>query len=126
MARLLSLWVLLVPVVTGCTCYSTSANEVGVLTRKVALLGTQGVQKEVYPPGGTYFFAPLVNDWHTFETKLQNLRMSSSKDGSDSGDELEFKTVDGNDISVDVTVAWRIDPKKAPDLLTKVGASTRE
>jgi regulator of protease activity HflC (stomatin/prohibitin superfamily) len=41
-------------------------------------------------------------------------------------DDLRFKTTDGNDISMDVTVAWTIDPKKAPYLLENVGISTGE
>ena len=26
-------------------------------------------------PGSTYIFLPFINDWHTFDTKLQNLEM---------------------------------------------------
>lgn len=110
---------------TGCTCHSTGANEVGVLTRKIAPLGTKGVQKDSYPPGGTYFFLPFTTDWHTFETKLQNLRMVSGGKGSHD-DDVEFKTVDGNDISVDVTVAWRVDPARASYLLQRVGSDTAD
>jgi regulator of protease activity HflC (stomatin/prohibitin superfamily) len=106
---------------SGCTCHSTSANEVGVLTRKVAPFGKKGVQDEVFAGGGTYFFAPFITDWNTFETKLQNLRMVK-----ESQDDVEFKTVDGNDIEVDVIVAWRIDPAQAPHLLMKVGESTTD
>lgn len=106
-------------VASGCTCHSTEANEVGVLTKKVALLGSKGVQDEAFAPGATYFFPPFITDWHTFETKLQNLRMTKAEQ-----DDVEFKTVDGNDISVDVTVAWHIDASKAPLVLQKVGEST--
>ena len=108
--------------VSGCACHSTSANEVGVLTRKIAPFGIKGVQPEVYDPGATYFFTPVITDWHTFETKLQNLRMVKS--GDNTTDDVEFKTIDGNDISVDVTVAWRVSPAKAPYLLQRVGDST--
>ena len=45
---------------------------------------------------------------------------------SDASEDLEFKTVDGNDISVDVTVSWRIDPARAPHLLMKVGDNTED
>jgi regulator of protease activity HflC (stomatin/prohibitin superfamily) len=107
--------------VSGCTCHSTAANEVGVLTRKVAPFGKKGVQDEVFASGGTYFFAFGTTDWSTFETKLQNLRMTK-----ESKDDVEFKTTDGNDISVDVTVAWRIDPAKAPHILMKVGDNTED
>jgi len=41
-------------------------------------------------------------------------------------DDVEFKTHDGNDIAVDVTVAWRIDTAKAPWILEHVGGSTAE
>lgn len=110
--------------VSGCACHSTGANEVGVLTRKVAPFGKRGVQQEVYGSGATYFFAPIITDWHTFETKLQNLKMQKIAGADGVIDDVEFKTVDGNDISVDVTVTWRIDPEKAPHVLQRVGEST--
>lgn len=110
--------------VSGCACHSTDSNEVGVLTRKLAPFGKKGVQDEVYASGATYFFAPIITDWHTFETKLQNLRMQKVAGSDGVIDDVEFKTVDGNDISVDVTVTWRIDPSKAPHVLQRVGEST--
>jgi regulator of protease activity HflC (stomatin/prohibitin superfamily) len=129
--RMLGLFVVLaLSLVQGCACHSTDANEVGVLTRKFTLVGSRGVQPETYAPGAThFFFPPFSTDWHTFETKLQNLRMKATQDGERRGrrsDDIEFKTVDGNDISVDVTVAWRIAPEKAPHLLQKVARSTKE
>lgn len=116
------------PLVSGCASHSTDANEVGVLTRKFTLLGERGVQPETYAPGATYFFfPPFSTDWTTFETKLQNLRMRAKGAGEQGRtDDIEFKTVDGNDIAVDVTVSWRIDPAKAPHLVRKVGSTTRE
>src|SRR5262249_56423457 len=39
---------------------------------------------------------------------------------------MELKATDGNDISMDVTVVWQIDPRKAPSLLSDVGTSTDE
>jgi regulator of protease activity HflC (stomatin/prohibitin superfamily) len=41
-------------------------------------------------------------------------------------DDLVFKTVDGNDIALDVIIAYRIDPQKAPDILTNIAQSNRE
>src|SRR5207248_5910036 len=41
-------------------------------------------------------------------------------------DDIEFKTHDGNDITVDVTVAWRVDTAKTPWILEHVGGSTSE
>jgi regulator of protease activity HflC (stomatin/prohibitin superfamily) len=111
---------------TACTWHSTDSNEVGVLTRKVALLGKSGVQDQVYQPGATYMFAAIVTDWATFKTNTQNLEMTVDPGKGDrrGKDDLEFKTHDGADISADVIVTWSIDGNKAPHLLQYVGAST--
>jgi regulator of protease activity HflC (stomatin/prohibitin superfamily) len=39
---------------------------------------------------------------------------------------VSFKTSDGNDIFVDVTITWRITPDKTPYLLQFVGEDTRD
>jgi regulator of protease activity HflC (stomatin/prohibitin superfamily) len=113
---------------TACTFHSTDSTEVGVLTRKIALFGKSGVQQETYPPGATYTFPAFITDWHVFNVALQNLSMTRSKAEGDRAekDDIEFKTHDGNDISVDVTVAWRIDTAKTPWILEHVGGSTDE
>ena len=110
----------------GCTA-STEATEVGVRTVHVGLFGPAGVQPDVYPPGQTYLFLRPLSDWNVFDVGLQNLEMLREEgEGSRQGDDsLRFKTVDGNDISVNVTVAWRIDPDLAPYLLEFVGEDTR-
>jgi regulator of protease activity HflC (stomatin/prohibitin superfamily) len=110
----------------GCLPHETGSTEVGIRTAKVAVLGDPGVVKEVYPSGGTFFFAPFVNDWHVFDVGLQNLQMTRGPTGARDGDDsLHFKTHDGNDISVDVTVAWHIDPAKVVYILQFVGPNTR-
>lgn len=116
---------------SACTCHSTGSTEVGVLTRKLSfggLLGKPGVQPEIYAPGATYLFPAFITDWNTFDVSMQNLAMvKDSVRGDRSGeDDLNFKTVDGNDIRVDVTVAWQVDPKRAPYLLNKVGENVAE
>ena len=110
---------------SGCTAYSTDSTEVGVRTKK--MFGA-GIDPHIYPPGATYFFTPFLSDWATFDIKLQNLEMTSAANRGDrqGDDAIEFKTTDGNDIRVNVTVAWRIEPEKAPHLLQKVGRSTGE
>lgn len=109
---------------SGCVSYSTDSTEVGVRTKK--LFGA-GIEQRIYAPGATYFFLPFLTDWTTFDIKLQNLEMvrEGSRGERTGDDSLHFKTTDGNDISVNVTVAWRIDPQKAPQLLTRVGSSTK-
>lgn len=122
---------LMLPIVfaAGCVSHSTGETEVGVLVCKLSIgCARRGVQDQLYPPGSTNFFAPFIRDFYTFDTKVQNLEMNADKQKGDrtSADDLQFKTTDGNDISMDVTVSWTIDPKKAPDLLQNVGTSTNE
>ena len=112
---------------SGCFLYSTGETEVGVRTKKFTLWGEKGVEDKAYPPGSTYIFMPFINDWHTFDTKLQNLEMVYERGRGDrrSRDDLLFKTIDGNDISLDVIIAYRIDIEKAPFILQNVAEGNR-
>lgn len=119
---------LLLILVTGCVPRSTGPTEVGVRTRKFALLGKKGIDDRIYPPGSTYFFVPFVSDWHTFDTRLNTLDMSGAQIKGDrrGRDDLVFKTVDGNDISLDIVVSWRIDPTQAASILQNVATNMDE
>ena len=70
---------------------------------------------------------PFINDWDVFDTKLQNLEMTYSQVRGDrkSRDDLVLKTIDGNDISLDVIIAYRIDANKAPHILQYVARDDR-
>ena len=109
-------------VMVGCMPHTTGETQVGVRTRKLGLFGPKGVEDQVYAPGATYFFLPYLNDWNVFDTKLQNLEMTYSQLRGDrrTRDDLLFKTIDGNDISLDVIIAYRIDANKAPHILQYV------
>ncbi len=113
---------------TGCVPHSTGPTEVGVRTVKFSFTGHKGVEQKYYPPGSTYFFAPFLNEWHTFDTRLHTLDMTSvAKRGDrEEVDDLVFKTIDGNDISLDVVVSYRIDPNKAPEILQNVAKDDDE
>jgi len=108
--------------VSACTPHTTGLTEVGVRTCKIAFWGAKGVEDRIYAPGGTYFFLPFINDWHVFDTKLQNLEMTFSESRGDRRmrDDLVFKTIDGNDIGLDVIIVYRIDANKAPHILQYV------
>ncbi|MBU4318951.1 MAG: prohibitin family protein [Proteobacteria bacterium] len=107
---------------SGCLFYSTGETEVGVRTKKFSIFSKKGVENKAYPPGSTYIFLPFVNDWNTYDIKLQNLEMVFEPGRGDrrTHDELLFKTIDGNDISLDVIIAYRIDAEKAPFILQNV------
>lgn len=101
----------------GCAVHTTEANEVGVVVNVLT-----GLDPEVRGPGATYFLAPLVTDWYTFSTQAQTLTMLADPSAGEraSKDDLEFKTRDGNDVGVDVTILYRLEPDKAPFILTSV------
>ena len=105
---------------TACSPHTTGATQVGVRFNKITR------NTEIAAPGATYFFAPFVNDWTTFDTSTQNLVMSAKNAEGDrkEKDDLRFKTRDGNDIETDVTVRWRIDPARAADIWKLVAPTT--
>ena len=107
---------------TGCWPHQAGPTEVGVRTVKLGLFKSRGVEQKYYAPGKTYFFMPIINDWHTFDTKLQTMEMTFDPKRGDlrARDDLLFKTIDGNDISLDVIIQYRIDPKMAPNILQNV------
>lgn len=119
---------LLMLTLQGCIFYSTGETEVGVRTKKLALFGKKGVENKVYEPGSTFILLPLINDWHTFDTKLQNLEFTLHRNRGDrrTKDDLLFKTIDGNDISLDVIIVYRIDPSKAYLILQNVAPNNEE
>jgi regulator of protease activity HflC (stomatin/prohibitin superfamily) len=119
--------VILILLTSGCIPHTTGETEVGVRTKKFAFVGKKGVEERIYAAGSTYFFLPFINDWHTFDTKLQNLEMTFRVDRGDrkERDDLVFKTIDGNDIALDVIIAYRIDPQKAPHILQYVARDSR-
>ena len=112
----------------GCMPHSTNATEVGELTVKWSPIGNKGVQENTYPPGATTFQPMFLVDWHTFDTRLQNIEMTEDPTRGDrqGRDELLFKTIDGNDIGLDVVFEYRIIPEKAPYILQKVARNDEE
>ncbi len=119
--------ILLITSLGACMPYSTGPNEVGVRVIKLGLFMKRGVEEKVYRPGATYFFIPILNGWHTFDTKLQNMEMTLDTQAGDreGRDDLLFKTIDGNDISLDVIISYRLDPQKAPYILQNVAENDR-
>jgi regulator of protease activity HflC (stomatin/prohibitin superfamily) len=95
--------------------HSTGTTEVGVRTIKWSLFHKSGVENKVYQAGATYFFLPVFNEWETFDARLQIVEMTASGKGErGGGDDIPFKTKDGNDIRIDVIFTYRVDPQRAP------------
>jgi regulator of protease activity HflC (stomatin/prohibitin superfamily) len=108
--------------------HTTGPTQVGVRTIKWSLFGKKGVENREYNPGAVYFFPAVINDWHVFDTRLQNVEMTHDPKRGDKQfrDDLLFKTIDGNDISLDIIISYRIDPQKAPYILQYVAGSDFE
>ncbi len=104
----------------GCTPHTTEATEVGVKFNKLTRV------QEIMAPGANYFFMPVVNDWKKYDVSLRNLTMTAAVSSGDrqGKDDLRFKTRDGNDIDVDVTIRWRVDPRWVGYIWNKVAPST--
>lgn len=115
---------MLLAVLSGCM-RSTGSTEVGVMVRKIGLFGKAGVDSRIYEPGGTYFVMPLITDWYVFDTKIQNLEMVAELQRGDRAhqDDLRFKTVDGNDIGLDVIISYRVLREKVPEIIQRVAQS---
>jgi regulator of protease activity HflC (stomatin/prohibitin superfamily) len=128
MRRLPLAVVLVVLLVFGLWPHWTGPTSVGVRTIKWSPFSKSGVEDRVYQPGGIYFFPAFLNDWHTFDTKLQNIEMTFDPNRGDRlyRDDLLFKTIDGNDISLDVIISYRFDPQKAPYILQHVALTDFE
>jgi regulator of protease activity HflC (stomatin/prohibitin superfamily) len=107
---------------------TTGPTEVGVRTVKWAPFKKSGVENYVYQPGALYFFPFFLNDWHVLDTRLQNVEMTLDATRGDRRmrDDLLFKTMDGNDISLDVIVSYRIDPQQAPMIIQRVAVDDFE
>jgi regulator of protease activity HflC (stomatin/prohibitin superfamily) len=112
---------------TGCM-HEIGPTEVGVKTNKLFAKGVQDDQDDLGEPGATKFYIPFLTQWNNFETKLQTLEMTASTTSGDrrTRDDMRFKTIDGNDISLDVTITYFIDRSKAGMILQRVATTDSE
>jgi len=108
-------------------CATTTSTEVGVRTSLFGIFEKRGTQ-QVYGPGRVYFVMPLLNAWHTLPISQRNLLMNANPSEGDRPvpDDITFKTKDGNNVYIDVNVMWRIDPQRAPFVISHVGQSETE
>lgn len=78
----------------------------------------EGVKKE-----GMSFAIPMWQTVYYFDTKIQEYTMSAAVDEGAlrKDDSLDAPTSDGQQVKVDATVLFRLDPEKAPELLRSIG-----
>ncbi len=99
----------------GSLIIQINAGEVGVKT----LFGK--VDNDILE-SGLHLVNPLVDVTH-FNTKTQNYTMSAvHKEGNEEGDDaIRVLSKDGLEVFIDLTVLYRIEPKKAPDIVREIG-----
>lgn len=106
----------------------TSETEIGVKIKKFSILDQKGVQDEVYAPGRYHFYIPFFQEFRKFDTKVQTLSMTLSPSSGDRlhQDDLLFKTIDGNDISMDTIIQYRVIAEKAPYIIQYVAQNDHQ
>lgn len=99
-------------------------DEVGVLTQQYAFFGSKGVKEKDFGPGWHLDLGP-VHTWNTFDVTVQTIEMTRDPSTGDrrGRDDVVLKSSDGYNISLDVTLKFRVKPGNAHLLLQDVGAS---
>lgn len=94
------------------------AGSVGVLFDRI-----RGVQEKPLPEG-IGFAIPIIQSVTLMDTRLQEYTMSAVTDEGAflKDDSLDAPTSDGQQVKVDATVLYKIDPEKAPQIYKTIGA----
>jgi regulator of protease activity HflC (stomatin/prohibitin superfamily) len=117
--RLVGLLFVMIGIMTACV-KQIDAGEIGVKK----LFGS--IQSEVLQ-SGLHFVNPLL-DIIKLDTKTQNYTMSGVNDeGNKSGDDaIRVLTSDGLEVTIDLTVLYRVISADAPRLLKETGEDYRD
>ena len=108
-------------------CAKVGTNEVGVKTTYFSFTGNTGVNEEAYGTG-YHIYIPPFTGFSILNKTEQKLEMTR-KTGEGSRphvDDLKLKTSDGNNLWVDITVSWRVNPKKPWLTVRNVGEKIPE
>lgn len=98
---------------------------VGVRTQEYGLIGKKGLVQEDFGPGYHRSLGP-IDSWVFFDSTVQTLEMTRERGrGSDPGqDDVKVQSSDGNAVSVDVTVKYRIQDGHAYELYADTGSGS--
>ncbi len=117
--RLIGIGLIVLGIATACI-KQVDAGEVGVKK----LFGS--IKNDVLP-SGLHFINPLL-DLEKIDVKTQNYTMSGVNDeGNKTGDDaIRVLTSDGLEVTIDLTVLYRVVAAEAPKLLRETGADFRD
>jgi regulator of protease activity HflC (stomatin/prohibitin superfamily) len=98
-------------------------GQVGVRTQNYPFFGAKGVKDVDYGPGWHRDLGP-IDSWEVFDATVQTLEFTRTLNRGDRAgrDDVSIISADGNPVSVDVTVKYRIKDGKAHLLYQKIGA----
>jgi regulator of protease activity HflC (stomatin/prohibitin superfamily) len=101
-------------------------GQVGVRIQQYNMFGKKGVVKKDFGPGWHRDLGPIDN-WELYDSTLHTLEMTKDPNrGSTRGqDDVKVQSIDGNSLSLDVTVKYRIMPGKANRLFLDTGRGSK-
>lgn len=101
-------------------------GNVGVRIQQYSIFGQKGVVEKDYGPGWHRDLGP-IDDWEIYDSTVQTLEMTKDPgQGSAAGrDDVKVQSVEGNNISLDVTVKYRIKDGLANKLYRDTGKGTK-
>ncbi|NQU40709.1 MAG: hypothetical protein HQ523_12205 [Lentisphaerae bacterium] len=101
-------------------------GQTGVRVQQYGILGKRGVVAMDFGPGWHRDLGP-IDSWVMYDSTVQTLEMTkTARRGSSPGqDDVKVQSVDGNAISLDVTVKYRIAEGMAHKLYEDTGAGTQ-
>jgi len=99
---------------------------VGIRIQQYGIFGKKGVVAKDYGPGWHRDLGP-IDSWELYDSTVQTLEMTKDPmRGSSRGrDDVKLQSVDGNAISLDVTVKYRIKPDQAHRIYEDTGTGTK-
>jgi regulator of protease activity HflC (stomatin/prohibitin superfamily) len=101
-------------------------GQTGVRIQQYGILGKKGVVQADFGPGWHRDLGP-IDSWVGYDSTVQTLEMTKeARHGSSKGeDDVKVQSVDGNKISLDVTVKYRIAEGMAHKVYADTGAGTK-
>jgi len=110
----------------GALTQSVRIGQVGVRIQQYSILGKKGVVKKDFAPGWHRDLGP-IDSWEIYDSTVHTLEMTREPThGSRRGqDDVKVQSIDGNTLSLDVTVKYRIQPGKAHKLYQDTGRGTK-
>ena len=103
-----------------------AVGEVGVRIQQYGVFGSKGVVQEDFGPGWHRKLGP-IDTWEVYDSTIQTLEMTKDPQHGDrpERDDVNVRSSDGNNISLDVTVKFRIKEGQAHQVYEDTGRGTQ-